>query len=273
MLKFITGRPLWVNILFSLVLVTVVLFLFLLSLKLITRHGKTLTIPSVMGKTYSEATSILEGQGFEVELQDSIYNDTAKALSVLRQFPEADEVVKTNRTVYLTINRAVPPSVEMPLLEGLSFRNAEIVLKQYGLKTGEISYENNIAKDAVLEQRVQKNGERIKAGVKIPMGTVIDLVLGSGLGIEFAMPDLTGRTLMEAKILLEGNGLLVGNILSYDAGESITDTLAAFIHKQNPEHASFGIVNRVRQGQSVDLWIGTQRPVRSAPDSIPVANQ
>jgi hypothetical protein len=37
------------------------------------------------------------------------------------QFPEADEVVKTNRTVYLTINRSVPPSVEMPLLEGLQY--------------------------------------------------------------------------------------------------------------------------------------------------------
>ena len=266
MLKFITGKPLWINIVFSLVLLAIVLILFLVSLNLITRHGSTLTIPSVTGKSYAEATKILNAQGFDVELQDSIYNDTAAALSVLRQFPEADEIVKKNRTVYLTINRSVPPTIEMPMLEGLSIRNAEIVLKQYGLKRGEISYENNFAKDAVLQQHIQQNGERIKAGSKIPMGTVIDLVLGSGLGIEFAMPDLTGRTFTDAKILLEGNGLLIGNVLAMD-DETITDTLAAYIHKQNPEHSSFGIVNRVRQGQSVDVWLGMQKPVRAVPDS------
>ena len=50
---------------------------------------------------------ILEQAGFEVEIRDSIYVDTTKALQVLKQVPEADEVVKVNRTVYLTINRAV----------------------------------------------------------------------------------------------------------------------------------------------------------------------
>jgi hypothetical protein len=89
-----------------LILVTVVLLLFLVSLNVITRHGNTLTIPNVYGKSFVEATKILESQGFDVELQDSLYNDTAAALSVLRQFPEADEVVKRNRTVYLTINRS-----------------------------------------------------------------------------------------------------------------------------------------------------------------------
>ncbi len=84
-------------------------------------HGKTLTIPSVTGKTYSEAVKTLEEQGFDVMIQDSVYVDTAAPQLVIRQFPEADATVKRNRTVYLTINRAVPPLVEMPQLEGLSF--------------------------------------------------------------------------------------------------------------------------------------------------------
>ena len=49
--------------------------------------------------SYDEAKKILESQGFDVEIQDSVYNDTAAALSVLRQFPAADEIVKVNRTV------------------------------------------------------------------------------------------------------------------------------------------------------------------------------
>src|SRR5690606_31197345 len=125
MFKFITGKPLWVNILFSLVLVFLILFLFLLSLDYFTRHGHTLTIPAVNNLTYAEAEKILQDQGFEVEIQDSIYSDTSKPLVVLKQFPEAESVVKENRTVYLTINRAVPPTIEMPNLEGMSFRTAQ----------------------------------------------------------------------------------------------------------------------------------------------------
>ena len=78
MFKFISGKPLWVHILISLVLVFLVLFLFLSYLDVLTKHGKVLTIPSVNGKDLAEATRLLEEKGFDVELQDSIYVDTAR---------------------------------------------------------------------------------------------------------------------------------------------------------------------------------------------------
>jgi beta-lactam-binding protein with PASTA domain len=130
MFRFITGKPLWINILAGIVLIFIVLFIFLLSLDFFTRHGKTLTIPAVTNISVSQAEKILKDQGFEVQIQDSVYVDTAAPLSVIRQFPEGDAVVKQNRSVYLTINRAVAPSIEMPNLEGMSFRTAIITLKQ-----------------------------------------------------------------------------------------------------------------------------------------------
>ncbi len=142
--------------------------MFLQSLHWITRHDKTLTIPAVTGKSYADARKILESKGFEVELQDSIYNDTAKPLSVLRQFPEAEAVVKVNRTVYLTVNKAVAPLIEMPNLEGLSFRSAEIAMSQYGLKLEDTFYRTDFAKNSVLEQ--QYDGERIKSQFKNSAG-------------------------------------------------------------------------------------------------------
>lgn len=268
-LKFITGKPLWVNILFSIVLVTVVLLLFLVSLNFITNHGSTLSIPSVTGKSFMDAKRILESQGFEVEIQDSIYNDTAIALSVIRQFPEADEVVKRNRIVYLTINRSVPPLIEMPLLEGLSFRSAEIVLKQYGLRVGDTSYRSDMAKNSVLEQIYK--GDRIKPGVKIKMGSVIDLVLGSGLGNEeFAVPDLFGMPYAEARIAIESTGLMVGVTIP-DA--DVADTKNAFVYQQRPErYTADRRLNRVRQGQTIDLFLSVQKPVRQAVDSTLLRN-
>ncbi|WP_207510225.1 PASTA domain-containing protein [Longitalea luteola] len=250
-----TGKPLWVHILTGIGIVILLVVVFLQSLHWITRHDKTLTIPGVTGKPFAEARQILESKGFEVELQDSVYNDTAKPLSVLRQFPEAEAVVKVNRTVYLTVNKAVAPLIEMPNLEGLSFRSAEISMNQYGLKLEDTVYRADFAKNSVLEQ--QYNGERIKAGTKIPQGSAIVLVLGSGLGQEdFSVPDLVGLTYNDAKVLLESNGLNVGTVIpGIDPN--------AYVGRQAPEYMTpDGRVNRIRQGQSVDLWLQADKPMK-----------
>lgn len=261
MFKFITAKPLWVNILFAVVLVFILLFASLLSLDYFTRHGKTLTIPAVMNLPYNQAEKILKDQGFDIEIQDSIYSDTAAPLSVLRQFPEAEAVVKSNRTVYLTINRAVAPSVEMPNLEGMSFRTAQMVLKQYGLKVKDTVFRPDFAKNAVLEQ--QYNDERIKPGTKIAMGSGITLVLGSGLGQqEFNVPDLYSLSYAEALMVLQTAGLSAGVVIP---DPDVKDTSNAYVYRQSPERFSYdGTYNRIRPGQQIDLFLSSQKPVRDS---------
>lgn len=259
MFRFITGRPLWLNIVFAIVLVFVVLVLFLTSLKWCTSHGTTITIPSVKGMSFNEASKLLEDKGFEVEIQDSVYFDTLPALSVTRQFPEADAVVKKNRTVYLTLNRAVPPTIEMPKLIGLSFRSAEISLRQYGLKMGDTTYRVDFAKNSVLDQLY--NGESIKPGMKIMMGSTISLVLGTGVGgFEFAVPDLFGLSYDEAKTVMQATGLSTGALI---VDPDVRDTAAAFVYRQSPQRMSDDRrFNRIRQGQTIDIWLSVIKPVR-----------
>lgn len=261
MFKFITARPLWVNILFAVVLVFILLFLFLLSLDFFTRHGSTLTIPAVTNMSYNQAEKVLKDQGFDIELQDSIYSDTAAPLSVLRQFPEADAVVKANRTVYLTINRSVAPSVEMPNLEGMSLRTAQMVLKQYGLKIKDTIFRPDFAKNAVLEQ--QYNDERIKPGTKIAMGSSVTLVLGSGLGQqEFNVPDMYSLSYAEALMVLQTAGLSAGVVIP---DPDVKDTSNAYVYRQSPERFSYdGTYNRIRPGQQIDLFLSSQKPNRQS---------
>ncbi|WP_233589168.1 PASTA domain-containing protein [Gynurincola endophyticus] len=263
--KFITSKPLWVNILAGLGVLLIVLFVFLQSLKLITKHGHTLHIPNVIGKSLQEAESILSAQGFEVELQDSIYQKDAPAGMVLRQFPDANETVKINRTVYITINRWVAPLIDMPKFEGLSFRSAEVSIKQLGLLLGDTSYRQDFAKNAVLEQRYQ--GKRIEPGKKVPLGSKIDLVLGSGLSnIAFSVPDLFGMTYADAKILLESNNLYTG-LVFFD--RDVTDTNSAYIYKQTPERITADRrINKIRRGETIDLWMSTTLPVRKVDTSV-----
>ena len=259
MFKFIRGKPLWVHILLAISIVFILLFLFLWSLGIVTRHGETLTIPSVTGKSLADAQKFLEEKGFEIEIQDSVFVDTAAPLSVLRQFPEADAVVKENRTVYLTISRAVAPTIDMPNLEGMSFRNAEMVLRQYGLTLADTVFKPDFAKNAVLEQ--QFNDERIKPGTKIRMGSDIVLVLGSGLGQdEFSVPDMFGLTFSDAKTYLEASGLNLGAPV-FDP--DVRDSSNAFVYRQSPQRFTDDRrINRIRQGQSIDLWLSVIKPVR-----------
>jgi beta-lactam-binding protein with PASTA domain len=254
--KFITGKPLWANILLGIGILVILVLVFLQSLGWITRHDETMAVPSVTGKSFDEAKKILETQGFKVEIQDTVYNDTAALLSVVKQFPNAEARVKMKRTVYLTINRDAAPDIEMPNLEGMSFRSAAIAIQQHQLKLGDTIYTKDFAKDMVLEQHY--HNKRIAAGTKLPMGSSIDLVLARGTGSQDQdMPDLFGMTLGEARQLLESNGLTLGEPRDGDPN--------AYVYKQSPEHLTLsGRVNKIRQGQIVDLWVQAQKPVRQA---------
>jgi beta-lactam-binding protein with PASTA domain len=257
MLKFITHRPLWVNVLAAFVIAVVIFFIFIFSLNWFTHHDQSKTVPQVIGKPFETAKEILEQAGFEVEIQDSIYVDTTKALQVLKQVPEADEVVKVNRAVYLTINRAVPPMIDMPNIVGFSYRSAEMALRNSNLRPGDTTFKSDFAKNAVLEQRY--DGAVIKPGTKIQMGSTIDMVLGDGVGNrQFVVPSLIGMTYAEAKSLLQANGLAFGAIVAPGVG----DTLNAFIYKQRPERFDDDKKFRyIRSGQLMDIWLQTEKPV------------
>lgn len=244
----------WVNILFAIVLVLLLLVIFLGSLGYLTKHGKILKIPSVSGKSMSEAMKILSDQGFDVEIQDSVYIDTIAPLTVIKQFPEADASVKINRTVYLTVNRSVPPLVDMPRLVG-SFRNAVLILKQYGLKLGDTTYRPDFTKNSVLSQLY--NGQEIKPGTKIPMGSTIDLVLSSGLAnVDMPVPDMFGMTYAEARVRMDSIG--IGLVPIPDPG--ISDTGDAYIYRQNPERFTDDHrLNRIRPGQLIDIWLSVEK--------------
>ena len=258
MFRFLTSKPLWVNILAGFILLVVLLLLFLGSLDLITHHGKTMKIPAVVGQSIDQARKTLEPQGFEILIQDSIYNDTIPPLQVIKQFPEPDNLVKVNRTVYLTINRAVAPEVDMPNLLSMTFRNAEMVLRRYGLKLGDTVFRPDFARNSVLDQEYK--GESIKPGTKIQQGTEITLILGNGVGTEFIVPDLFGLSYREARVAINEAGLIIGSVVP---DNDVSDTLNAFVYRQNPDRFDYEKqINHIRQGQIIDIWLSAIKKIR-----------
>ena len=258
MFKFITNRPLWVNILAALAFAFLVLFLFLQLLGQLTKHGKYLTVPSVEGKKTREAIQLLESKGFEVLIQDSVYTDTARMGIVLKQLPDPNSTVKINRTVFLTVNRVTLPLVEMPALEGKTLNFALEILKRTHFKLGDTTFRPDFMRGSVLEQTYK--GNKIEPGTKIPWGSSIDLVVGSGLNEErMLVPNLVGLTFAEAKNILQENGILLGALVP-DPG--IVDTSAAFIWKQVPPRFNEDKEPVfIQSGQLMDLWISPEMKV------------
>ena len=262
MLKFFSRQPFWVNLLAAILLVCLIVFLFLQSLSWFTNHGSYLKVPGVKGKKVSDAVKYLEDKGFDVIITDSVYNDSLPLNTVKKQIPDADATVKVNRTVFLNINPTVLPMVDMPKLEGLSFRFAVDRLAKNHLQLGDTTYRPDFMKGSVLEQNY--HGNKILPGTKLRWGTAVDLVIGGGLAeVQILVPDLMGLTLLEAKVALESKGITLAAIL---ATGSISDTLKAFVFKQNPEvRDEEGNPNYIKPGQTMDLWISATPP---EPDSL-----
>ena len=264
-IAFITKRPLWQNILAGLVFSLVVVAIFLLMLNLITNHGEYLTVPEVKGRNYLETKTELEEKGFEVIIQDSIYVDSLPPQVVIKQFPEPEATVKVNRIIYLTVNCMIPPTIEMPNLIGMSFRNAMLELKSLGLKMGDTTFIPDLAKNAVKDQLF--NGVPVKPGSPIQMGSTVDLLIGSGLGgTPLPVPDLFGLTYLEAKLVMELNGITPGVII---LDEGLTDTTLGYVYWQNPlPFDEVQNTNTIRPGQLMDLRISANKPENKR-DSIP----
>ncbi len=264
---YLSKKPFWVNLLAALALVVLIIFLFLQSLSWFTNHGEYLKVPAVKGKNVDNAIKLLEASGFDVVIQDSVFNDSLPKYTVIKQLPEPDATVKVNRTVFLTINRATPPQITMPKLEGLSLRFALDMLQRNHLALADTIFRPDFMKGSVLEQ--QYNGTRIPAGTKLPWGGRVTLIIGAGLQAEqMEVPDLIGLTFAEAKAMLEEKGISLASVIPMT---TVRDTAAAFVYKQNPE--KFDIdkqPNYIRPGQTMDLWLS---PIQLDADSLRTKQQ
>jgi beta-lactam-binding protein with PASTA domain len=228
-----------------------VLAVFYFYLPWISNHGESITVPDIVGLEYDDLEEFLTDRDLRYEINaDSGYSSEYPPLSVLKQYPESGQKVKEKRKIFITLNAINPPEVRMPNLVDGSLKNAEMVLESYGLMRGEIIYEPDPARNAVLEQLFE--GEPILEATLIPKGSQIDLVVGDGIGRQiFEMPEAVGLEIEEAKILILGSSLNLGEIYYVESEQSTPGTVVS----QSPEA---GVM--VKIGQSIDLWVARPSP-------------
>lgn len=169
-----------------------------------TQYNVNVTTPDVTRIHLDEAISLLESKGLRYEIIDRRANAAYPVNYIIDQNPEAGQLVKPNRKVYLKVNIENRPKVKVPSVVNLSLRNARIQLLNYGLEIGNISYRSSRYKNTVLEQSVT-------VGDEVEKGTAINLVISDGLGVKMVeVPEIIGQTLSEAQRLIITNGLSLG---------------------------------------------------------------
>jgi len=148
-------------------------------LNITTNHNKYINVPELKGVNLNKAKVILEENNLSYIILDSaLYNPDYPKFSVLEQLPKSNSQVKKNRKIYLTLNPSNYGKVSVPNIIQITQRSANSSLLASGLEIGDVSYENNIGKDMVLE--ILFNGNKLNIGDMVPKKSKIDLILGNG---------------------------------------------------------------------------------------------
>ena len=182
--KFLLSFTFIKQLFFAFLIVCISLFLFMYWIGFTTNHGEEIIVPNLSKLTLQQAEDKLDELNLDFELLDTVdYNEAFPKLSVVQQDPHPGEKVKQNRVIYLKINSSGYSKVRIPELIQKTYRQAMPTLLALGLEVGDTTYIPNLAKDMVLEMKM--NGNPVKAGMQVPKMTKIDLVLGDGkIGFE-----------------------------------------------------------------------------------------
>jgi beta-lactam-binding protein with PASTA domain len=231
------------------------LFLVNWGLRVYTRHGQTMKVPDVRGKKYDEATDLLDKNHLDYEIMDSAYMPDKPALSIIEQNPRPETVVKSGRTVYLTVNATSAPQAEVPDLVGKSsYKYARIQLEGMGFKVAEPVYKPDPHRDALLGMLV--DGKPLKQGTRVPKGSTITLILGQGLSNEtIRAPYLIGLRFEEAVVKIKEEYHLSIGATPGAEEMSESEKARAFVWKQDPNYG-----RNVHLGEEIDLWLAKDMP-------------
>ena len=161
-------------ILISIILVILMLFFF----KTYTRHNQNVEVPQLQGLQVDEASVILKSRGLHIEIIDSIYQKGAVPGAIIEQTPNPKNNVKEGRPVYVTIYSKSPQLVTIPGLVDYSVRHAEALLISLGFNQLEIETVPSVYEGLIVS--VQYRGKSLQPDEKIPVGSPLKLIVGSG---------------------------------------------------------------------------------------------
>ena len=177
----------------------VFLFIFAFPADVLPDDGR---IPRVVGMEFDQASSTLEKAGFHALKGQSRFHKTTPEGIVLEQDPPAGSVQKRGAEVTLAVS-AGQATATVPQVAGVTQQQAQIAIENAGFTFGSISQQlSDQPRGAVIASDPP-------AGTTLDLPATVSITLSQGPST-IQIPDLTGRTLADARSTLEQLGLHLG---------------------------------------------------------------
>jgi beta-lactam-binding protein with PASTA domain len=161
-------------------------------------------LPNVVGKTFEEASGLLQKAGFPAQQGESRYTKNQPANIVLQEDPPAGSRQKRGTNVVLALS-AGQKSAEVPVTTNMSQQQARIAIENTGLTLG------NVSEQLADQPRGLVISSSPPAGTKVDLPGTVDIVLSKGPA-SVQVPDLYGRSLGEARSMVEQLGLRIAGV-------------------------------------------------------------
>ena len=166
--------------------------------------SEEIQVPDLIGLGINDVIKIAKNNKFKIKRTIGYFQGNYQPLTVIDQYPEKKTNIKKNSfvTVYIT---ADVQEVEVPDLGGFTILDAEAKLEELNLRKRYISYmeSDNVPSNLVI-------GQSFTPGQMVHVRRGIDLLVSKGKKeVSYVMPDLIGKSLEEARIVLAERGLKI----------------------------------------------------------------
>ncbi len=182
------------------------------------------TVPNVIGLTFDGASSRLQQAGFKAQRGEMRVQESVPKMSVIGMTPAQGTRQPMGTSVVLDLS-AGPKMGVVPNVVGMMRPQADSALTAAGFTSNP---------DTMTRASDQPVGTVIATqpagGANAAVPSVVRLVLSAGPAT-ISVPDLAGRTIVEARVLLEQLGLALGDVTILNSGGAGDQ---ASVVQQNP---------------------------------------
>ncbi|HTN73376.1 MAG TPA: PASTA domain-containing protein [Methylomirabilota bacterium] len=214
------------------------------------------TVPDVVRQEFVDAEAVLAKAGLQVGKKSTRSSTEVSPGSILSQNPPAGERVPRNTRVDLVL--ATRSLVSVPDVVKISFQEARSLLEKSGLAIGEVQKREII--EPMREQTVLEQTPRARE--KVDKGTRVNLVVSVRPSV-VTVPDILGKSIEEARVVLGRGGLGVGTV------QQVKNTrTAGVVLRQIPSAGE-----KVGWGTKINLTVATQADTTEPAPAISIRSK
>jgi beta-lactam-binding protein with PASTA domain len=192
-----------------------------------------LVIPSLKGKSISEAQELLEVRGLPLKVEDEVYDAEIPKNLIVRQEPVAGEKAGAGTEIRVFLSKGVE-LFSMPSFEGQPFDDARLTLINLGIKVGKVTrvHSDTVRKGLIIAQRpLPGNVRSNKANFLVSLGSY---------KVSYKCPFFVSMSVADARKIADMLGI---KLIEQEEGDVVI--------YQKPEA---GVI--IERGDSVEVTLG-----------------